>query len=119
MGGRGSGMQCPPGMAQGRGMPGAGGMKPDVAMWGHPQRNGSWDGPPGPHDGPAGWGEEKMGWNDQNMMPQGSWGGPKPNKNPMAGGWGDGTEVDPSSWGHPKPVSSKRNLKVFYTNEFF
>lgn len=107
MGGRGSGMQCPPGMAQGRGMPGAGGIKPE-AMWGHPQRNGSWDGPQGPHDGPGGWGDDggsKMGWNDQNMMPQGSWGGPKPK--PMGGGgWGDGTEVDPSSWGHPKPVST-------------
>jgi trinucleotide repeat-containing gene 6 protein len=114
MGGRGgSGMQCPPGMAQGRGMPGAGGgIKPE-AMWGHPQqqRNGSWDGPQGPHDGPGGWGDDggsKMGWNDQSMMPQGGWGGPKP-KNPMGGGgggWGDGTEVDPSSWGHPKPVSA-------------
>lgn len=120
MGGRGGagGMQCPPGMSQGR-ITGSGGMKPDGSgpPWGHPnQRNGSWDGP-GPHDGPGGWADEgpgKMGggWNDQAMMGgggggggQGSWGGPKP-KNPMnQGSWGDG-DVDPSSWGHPKPVSN-------------
>lgn len=117
MGGRGGagGMQCPPGMPQGR-MPGSAGMKPDGSgpLWGHPQRNGSWaDGPGGPHDGPGGWSDEgpgKMGggWNDQALLGgggQGSWGGPKP-KNPMGqGSWGDGSEVDPSSWGHPKPVS--------------
>ncbi|XP_059475885.1 protein Gawky isoform X3 [Neocloeon triangulifer] len=120
MGGRGSGMQCPPGMAQGRGMPGAGGMKPDVPMWGHPQRNGSWDGPQGPHDGPGGWGDEssKMGWNDQNMMPQGSWGGLKP-KNPMGGGWGDGTEVDPSSWGHPKPGPKPLTKDMIWASKQF
>ncbi|CAB3361831.1 Hypothetical predicted protein [Cloeon dipterum] len=119
MGGRSSGMQCPPGMAQGRGMPSGGGMKPDVAMWGHPQRNGSWDGPQGPHDGPSGWGDDsaaaKMGgWNEPNMMAQGSWGGPKPKM-----GWGDTSDVDPSSWGHPKPGPKPLTKDMIWASKQF
>lgn len=73
--------------------------KPDAGVWGHGQRNGSWDEAHTPS-----WEQREPGWADPGGP--GLWPGQKP-KPTGPGGWPD----DIGEWGGPKPPQGGMSAK--------